>query len=224
MLSHHYHRWFSPVTISFKVFAIVGFLWHHRTIPYHLTLKLSTFAFYPLILLSSTFKKCGHLFFLLYYHVTDQNIQAGPSSSGPSTSTPANKRARYDRHVDPIEIISYSCCRAECTKSVSYNDIRQTQNTTEHLSESELKTHLFREIQTHTNIKKNNEEFTVNHNFVIYGQSVCPEAWRRINNVSVNKFYDIMDRLKQAIEMSRMAMYNWGRVIEVWRRPWPSDG
>ena len=31
-LSHHYHRYFSPVTISFKSFARFGFLWHHLTI------------------------------------------------------------------------------------------------------------------------------------------------------------------------------------------------
>ena len=37
----------------------------------------------------------------------------------------------------------------------------------------------------------------MNHNFVIFGQSVCPEAWRTINSVSVNTFYDIIDRLKE---------------------------
>ena len=80
--------------------------------------------------------------------------------------------------------------------NIIYRDIQCTQEATVHPCEAELKAHLFQEIQNHTRVKRNGQEYMVDHNFVIFGQSVCKEAWCRVNNVSYAKFSDMLERLK----------------------------
>ena len=99
---------------------------------------------------------------------TDADDSDGSIITGPSTSTPAAKRRRFVHHLNPSDIISCTCYVEECTKLISYSDIQHTQEATAHPCEAELKAHLFQEILNHTRVKRNGQEYTTDHNFVIF--------------------------------------------------------
>ena len=111
-----------------------------------------------------------------------------------SASTPLKKGRRPYEGRSPLSVLRQSCnCGKKCMRKLSMNDISLCQDEFVSINEPAQRNFIIEQLRRHALIS----ESCFDINLVIYGHTVCKEAWRLVYGVSLSRFNRCVKLVRQ---------------------------